>query len=628
MPFGDPIDTSGAFITRVYRKTASDSVFYVKGGVHTFAFRDSIGVTGNFATANLTQTANRTYAGAGYNYTLNNLGNWTYNLASGKSFHILSPGGGTMFLGSIATEAAYLEIDDGFIELLASDPTGVYHSAIDLNGTSIDFSSISASGDNRFSASPDGVNINLSNGDFRIDSLKRFVDTASKYVLMRDPRTDSVKEISAATLLGMASGGSTPTLQQVLTAGATTSGDNTIVNGANTLTVTNNSLAGDYGVFLAATTTAAAGGTQKLLVVALDGANSNSGQSTTAAHFVNDHTGTTSTNIAGYFEATNGTTNKAIVVGDGDVEINNLSSFADTTNFKPVVINTTGTAGSANKIYKATYWPTGGGGGSGTVNSGAANHLAYYPSTGTTVDDIGGVTFDGNDLIVETYNASTAYNGLTLNNTYGAGIVSQIFKMGSNVYGSFFASSISASAYGIVQGMNFREDNGLDIGFATGTVGVMDGADLLIKASGDVIVQNNNLGLLTSSFGTSSVGVMAIGNGTAPGSSITDGVQLYAADVAASSELKVRDEAGNTTTLSPHHFTGIPGGRSEDLAWSYYSERDGKYINVDMAKAMRTIEDLSKRVNELEKKNNIKAKKPVKLVYTGSVKKQPNPKNK
>lgn len=39
------VDTSGQFITSLYRKTASDSVFYVKGGVTYFAFIDSIGIT-------------------------------------------------------------------------------------------------------------------------------------------------------------------------------------------------------------------------------------------------------------------------------------------------------------------------------------------------------------------------------------------------------------------------------------------------------------------------------------------------------------------------------------------------------------------------------------------------------
>ena len=88
-------------------------------------------------------------------------------------------------------------------------------------------------------------------------------------------------------------------------------------------------------------------------------------------------------------------------------------------------------------------------------------------------------------------------------------------------------------------------------------------------------------------------GSVIIFNGTAPTSSATNGVKLYAEDVSSSSELKVRDEAGNVTTLSPHNFDLIPEGPSEDMAWSYYSERDGKRINVDMLKAVRLLEQLS-----------------------------------
>lgn len=88
-------------------------------------------------------------------------------------------------------------------------------------------------------------------------------------------------------------------------------------------------------------------------------------------------------------------------------------------------------------------------------------------------------------------------------------------------------------------------------------------------------------------------GTLAITNGGTPGSTVTNGVQLFAEDVAGSSELKVRDEASNITTLSPHNFELIPDGPSEDLAWSYYSQRDGKTINVDMLKALRVLEQIS-----------------------------------
>lgn len=40
-------DTTNKWLTSVYRKVGSDSVFYVKGGNHTFAFKDSIGSGGS-----------------------------------------------------------------------------------------------------------------------------------------------------------------------------------------------------------------------------------------------------------------------------------------------------------------------------------------------------------------------------------------------------------------------------------------------------------------------------------------------------------------------------------------------------------------------------------------------------
>ena len=68
-------------------------------------------------------------------------------------------------------------------------------------------------------------------------------------------------------------------------------------------------------------------------------------------------------------------------------------------------------------------------------------------------------------------------------------------------------------------------------------------------------------------------------------------------------ELKVLDEAGNTTTISPHNFDLIPGGASEDRAWGYYSEKDivdnegnvtaTQKVNVDMMKLARLVEELT-----------------------------------
>jgi len=108
-----------------------------------------------------------------------------------------------------------------------------------------------------------------------------------------------------------------------------------------------------------------------------------------------------------------------------------------------------------------------------------------------------------------------------------------------------------------------------------------------------VVDTNGNIGIGGTTAGASSVGNLHLFNGTAPTGSVTDGVILYSEDVSSSAELKVRDEAGNVTTLSPHNFSLIPEGPSEDMAWSYYSERDGKKINADITRALRLLENLT-----------------------------------
>ena len=92
---------------------------------------------------------------------------------------------------------------------------------------------------------------------------------------------------------------------------------------------------------------------------------------------------------------------------------------------------------------------------------------------------------------------------------------------------------------------------------------------------------------------TAGVGTLCLFNGTAPTGSVANGVVLYSEDVSSSAELKVRDEAGNVTTLSPHSFPLIPGGPSEPMAWAYYSEREGHRINVDMLRLARLVERLT-----------------------------------
>lgn len=108
-----------------------------------------------------------------------------------------------------------------------------------------------------------------------------------------------------------------------------------------------------------------------------------------------------------------------------------------------------------------------------------------------------------------------------------------------------------------------------------------------------VRIDPGGLGVGATAFGTGAVNVLAIASSTAPSTSITDGIQLFAVDVGGSHELQVRDEAGNVTTLSPHNFSLIPQGQSEPLAWAYYSQFGNTAVNIDMTRAIRIVEQLS-----------------------------------
>jgi hypothetical protein len=152
----------------------------------------------------------------------------------------------------------------------------------------------------------------------------------------------------------------------------------------------------------------------------------------------------------------------------------------------------------------------------------------------------------------------------------------------------------------IVDGTPGNDDMPGRLGFWTTADGATTNTErMTIKANGDIWFRTGgNIGINeATSFGTNAVGVIGVKNGTAPTTSPADIVQLWAEDVAASSELRVRDEAGNTTTLSPHNFSLIPEGPSEPMAWAFYSEReiDGKVhkINVDQLKLARAVEKLT-----------------------------------
>ena len=161
---------------------------------------------------------------------------------------------------------------------------------------------------------PDSVSLLPGGGKINIDSLQMInTDTAGYKPMVWNRHNGSVRYFNSWGELGL--GGGTPTLQQVLTAGSTLTGDNTVVNDANTLQLTFNSLAGDNGLYVSSSSTAAVSGLHKLVNIDLSGANANSSVTSYGLYVHNQKSGTGAINNSIYAEVTNGSSSGSALRG-------------------------------------------------------------------------------------------------------------------------------------------------------------------------------------------------------------------------------------------------------------------------------------------------------------------------
>ena len=162
-----------------------------------------------------------------------------------------------------------------------------------------------------------------------------------------------------------------------------------------------------------------------------------------------------------------------------------------------------GTASYATQALSASYAP---GGGSGTVNSGVAGYVAYYPTTTTTVDDTNGLSWDQTNSRLGIGTAGPSFPislGASLGNKIG------IYDVGS---GAGYGFGIQSSLFQV-----FTYTSGDDISFGYGNSGTFN-RNVTFKGTG-------NVGIGTTTPGAK---LDVNGNAVITGSLLVNGSSLVA----------------------------------------------------------------------------------------------------
>ena len=250
----------------------------------------------------------------------------------------------------------------------------------------------------------------------------------------------------------------------------------------------------------------------------------------------------------------------------GSIKLPSLVTAADT---NVVVFNTT----SKKISYNTALSLQGAAGAQGSTGTSVQGAAGAQGSTGTSIQGAAGAQGTVGTSIQGS--AGTSIQGAAgAQGTVGTSIQG---AAGTSIQGTAGAQGRQGTSGTSIQGTQGATGAGASIAGPTNGVVYSDGGGGSLT-SNLVHVDSNNLYLYNTAAAP------------APGATR---IALYAEPVGATSELKVIDEAGNRTVLSPHNFSLIPEGASEPLAWSYYSEQGERAINVDMLKMARLLEQIT-----------------------------------
>jgi hypothetical protein len=125
-------------------------------------------------------------------------------------------------------------------------------------------------------------------------------------------------------------------------------------------------------------------------------------------------------------------------------------------------------------------------------------------------------------------------------------------------------------------------NRGGGVNIQTINTGASSGATTKIEITDNVVVKNPKA---ATTAALAVEGSIRLKNTSNP-SNVTDSAHIFAKDDGSTSEVYVRDEAGNETKISPHNQSG---------QWEYFSRNinTGKVFRVNMEKMIRKLEQIT-----------------------------------
>jgi len=219
-----------------------------------------------------------------------------------------------------------------------------------------------------------------------------------------------------------------------------------------------------------------------------------------------------------------------------------------------------------------------------------ANPGMLNPS-GLQVDSAG--SYHYSQLILNNF-STNAYNSLwatrSRSNTHGTNAYLESGDVIFNFFGAGWNGDTDGSGYfsgNTIVDLFASENHDVSNrggGFRVKTIntGATSGATTKLEITDNVVIQNPKA---ATTAALSVEGSIRLKNTSNP-SNVTDSAHIFAKDDGSTSEVYVRDEAGNETKISPHNQSG---------QWEYYSKNinTGKVFRVNMEKMIRKLEDIT-----------------------------------